>query len=148
MKRLTKADLQRFYDSDRAILIACIFIALVFWLLVKMSQPFPTTIEYDIDYKLPTGKSFVTSPPSNITATVNGSGWDLISSSFRNRISTIQFELSGMASQGIERNTVVDRIRNTLPEDIQIQDINTDYIFIQMENESEKKIPVKSAGCQ
>lgn len=143
MKRLTKADLERFYNSDRAILISCIFIALVFWLLVKMSQPFPTTIDYDINYKLPNGKSFVTSPPSNVRATVNGSGWDLISSGFRNRENTIQFELSEMASQSIERNTVIDKIEQTLPNDIVIQDINTDYIFIQMEEESEKKVPIK-----
>jgi YbbR domain-containing protein len=143
MKRLTKADLQRFYDSDRAILISCIFIALVFWLLVKMSQPFPTSIEYDIDYKLPNGKSFITSPPEIVSATVSGSGWDLISSSFRNRAASIQFELSEMASQGIERNSVIERIKKTLPDDIQIQDINTDYIFIQMEDETEKKVPVR-----
>lgn len=143
MKRLTRADFQRFYDSDRAILISCIFIALVFWLLVKMSQPFPTTIEYDIDYKLPNGKSFVTSPPSKVNATVNGSGWELISRGFRKRPEVIQFELSEMASQGIERNTVIGKIEKTLPSNILIQDINTDYIFIQMEDESEKKVPIK-----
>ena len=67
MKRKTKDDIRTFFNSDRAILMSCIGIALVFWLLVKLSQSYKTTEDYEISYTLPEGKTFVVKDQSNAT---------------------------------------------------------------------------------
>jgi len=127
MKIPNKVDIKVFFNSDRAILIACIFIALIFWLLVKLSQTFYTSADFQIDYQLPVGKSFVESPPTEGKATLKGSGWDLMSYQFGNLNSKIIFEVNDVASQAINAGLVIDKFQETLPIDIEVSDVNMDY---------------------
>jgi len=143
MKLPNKVDIQKFFDSDRAILIACIFIALIFWLLVKLSQSFYTTANFQIDYKLPIGKSFVTSPPSEGKATLKGTGWDLMSYQFNEQNSNILFELNDVSSQAINAGLIIDKFQQTISSEIEVSDVNMDFIFVQIESETEMKIPIQ-----
>jgi YbbR domain-containing protein len=142
MKRLTKADIQSFYNSDRAILMFCIGIALIFWLLVKLSQNYKTSGEYEITYSLPQGKTFVEAPLKAVKITLEGQGWDLISNNFRNKISTINFNLSELPAQTFPSNLIRDKIQSILPASIEAGDVNTDYIAVKIENQKEKKVPI------
>ena len=80
MKRI-KEFAQRFRltetKKDRAILMTCIGIAFVFWVLVKLSQPYTSECEILLDYDLPEDKVLRETPPEKITATLKGNGWDL-----------------------------------------------------------------------
>ncbi len=143
MKIPNKVEIKTFFDSDRAILIVCIFIALVFWVLVKLSQTFYTTVDFSIDYQLPAGKSFVSSPPTSATATLKGSGWDLISNQFNNKASNILFEINDVSSQAINAGLLIDKFQQTISSSIEVSDVNMDFIFVQMENETEIKVPIK-----
>jgi YbbR domain-containing protein len=143
MKVPSKVTIQKFFDSDRAILMACIFIALIFWVLVKLSQTFNTTVDFQIKYKLPVGKSFVLSPPTSAKATLKGTGWDLISYQFQKEVSSILFELNDVSSQAINGGLIIDKFQQTIPPDIEVSDVNMDFIFVQIENESKIKVPIK-----
>ncbi len=143
MKIPSKVDIKNFFDSDRAILVACIFIALIFWLLVKLSQTFTTTTDFQIKYQLPVGKSFVSSPPNSAKATLKGSGWDLMSYQFSRQVPSIIFEINDVSSQAINSRLLIDKLQQKLPSDIEITDVNQDFIFVQIESETEMKIPVK-----
>ena len=142
MKNLTKTDIKTFFNSDRAILMFCIGIALIFWLLVKLSQSYKTTKDYGISYSLPQGKTFVESPLKVVKATLEGEGWELISNYFRNRNSIINFELAELPSQAVNSSAIIDKIQGVLPDNIEVNDVNTDFIFVQIENQAENKVPI------
>ncbi len=142
MKNQTKADIQSFFNSDRAILMFCIGIALIFWLLVKLSQNYKTTRDYVITYSLPEGKTFVEYPINTVKATIRGKGWDLISNHFRNKNAAINYDLSGLPSQPINSNSIIDKIQNILPVNVEAIDVNIDYYSVLVENKSEKKVPI------
>ena len=120
----------------------CIGIALIFWLLVKLSQGYKTTRNYEISYSMPDGKTFVEPPLKIVTATIEGEGWELISNHFLNRIDTVNFELAELPSQAVNSSAIIDKIQGTLPDNIDVTDINTDFIFVQIENKAEKKVPI------
>ncbi len=143
MKLPNKVDVKKFLDSDRAILILCVFIALVFWVLVKLSQTFYTVADVQINYQLPVGKSFVTSPPSNAIATLKGTGWDLISHYMKSEKSEVEFEIKNVTSQAINAGLLIDKIQQTVQSGIEINDVNMDFIFVEIESETESKVPVK-----
>lgn len=142
MRVPNKVDIQKFFDSDRAILIACIFIALIFWLLVKLSQTFYTTADFQIDYKLPIGKSFAVSPPSAGTTTLKGTGWDLMSYHMNNEVSNINFEVTDVSTQAINAGLIIDKLQQTVSSEIEVADVSIDFIFLQIESETEMKVPI------
>ncbi len=143
MKKVTKADIQSFFNSDRAILMFCIGIALIFWLLVKLSQSFKTTGDFGISYTLPKGKTFIEPPLYTVIATLEGKGWDLISNHFTNKNSSINFNLTELPTQTFHSSLIIDKIQKIIPANIEAGDINTDYIYLQIENRAEKKVPVR-----
>ncbi len=142
MKRPTKADINSFINSDRAILMFCIGIALIFWFLVKLSLKYKTTSDYEISYSLPQGKTFIEPPLKIVKATLEGEGWDLISNQFRNKNTIINFDLSELPSQAVNSSQIMDKIKSILPPNFEVSDVNTDFIFLKIENEAEKKVPV------
>lgn len=143
MKVPNKVDIQNFFDSDRAILITCIFIALIFWLLVKLSQTFDTAVDFQIDYNLPTGKSFVATPPTEAKATLKGTGWELIAFYMNDRKSVIEFEIKDVNSQAINAGLLIDKFQATLSNELEVADVDKDFIFVQIESETEKRVPIK-----
>lgn len=142
MKNPTRADIRTFFNSDRAILMFCIGIALIFWLLVKLSQSYKTTKDYEISFTLPEGKTFVETPINIVKATLEGEGWDLISNYIKNRNDTVSFELAELPSQAFNSSAIIDKIQSNLPDNIDVNDVNTDFIFVQIENQAEKKVPL------
>lgn len=143
MKIPNKVEVKKFFDSDRAILVACIFISLIFWLLVKLSQNFETTTDFEIRYQLPVGKSFVSTPPSEATATLKGSGWDLMSYQFTKPNASVLFEINDVSKQAINAGLLIDKFQQTIPSGIEVADVNKDFIFVQIESETEMKVPIR-----
>ena len=123
--------------------MVCVGIALIFWLLVKLSQPYNSTETYPLDYTLPSGKTFVSPPPQEVIATLRGRGWDLISNNLYQQKNPIVLELAELPSQAINSTTMIDKIQKTVPSSISITEVNTPFIFIQIENQSEKTVPIK-----
>ena len=137
-----KADSDSFLKSDRAILMTCISIALVFWLLVKLSQSFDTLHEVQINYELPEGKAFALVPPSKVEATLSGRGWDLLSYFFGKKQSEILLKLSNLENQTFSASQLKDRIRSGVSS-IDVINLDYDYISIKIENQAIKKIPIR-----
>lgn len=73
-----KSVIARFLKSDRAVLMACIGTAFIFWLLNKLSLTFPCTEIVAISYKLPPQKAFSQDPPKEIRVSLKRKGWDLL----------------------------------------------------------------------
>jgi len=120
----------------------CIGIALIFWLLVKLSQTYKTTREYTIDYIVPESMVLAEPPAKAVKVTIAGKGFDLISNYFRNRKNEIKFELSEAPEQTLTTSLISDKIQNILSGNIEVSDVNTDFIFLKVEKKAQKKVPL------
>ena len=131
-----------FLKTDRAILLLCMVVALIFWLLIKLSDEFRTTRDIELSYIYPEGKTFVDKLPPQITATVKGIGWDLMGDHFAGRKYDVLLELQDLESQTIDRKQIVAAISNQLPASIQIEDVSLNYVNVLLDNVSNKKVPI------
>lgn len=131
-------------QGDRAILILCIGIALVFWLLVKMSQNFRMEKPVSVQIELPENLTFVESPPSDMVAELEGEGWDLIFDYFTRPHVELSYNL---IEQSItERNRIQIRLdlqNQQYNSQIRVIDVNYDNMNLRLEEKKQKKIPVQ-----
>ena len=124
-------------------LMICIGIALIFWLLVKLSKPFTAERVVPVEYNFPEGKTFVDAPPNEVEVTISGTGWDLISNYFSNDKAPIRFNFGNVNTLTINRDQIISNISQQMgSRSLEIQDVNHEYILINLENEVSKKVPV------
>jgi hypothetical protein len=69
---------RQFLTQERAVLMACIGIALCFWVLKRLSTSFNKTIPVKLEYVIPTGKAMSVVPLFEAQVTWQGTGWDLL----------------------------------------------------------------------
>ncbi|MEY4934696.1 MAG: hypothetical protein RIS64_1055 [Bacteroidota bacterium] len=139
MKQWSTDEIRLFFKSDRAVLMLCIGIALVFWILNKMSHSFRTYAHVNIEYRLPKGKTFTAIPIPELTTTIIGSGWDLLGKGKVNIVLDLTKDSFQMVSSGRLRQVIARRY-NISEEMIHL---NVDQIPIYIENEASKEVPVE-----
>ncbi len=130
------------FSSDRLLLGICIGLALILWLLVKLSEEFITTRAVKIEYLLPDDRSFVETPPASVMTTVKGTGWNLLSNYFAQEEASIQFNLPEKPSFTINGSILKNKIEQRLGK-LDLQDINYDYILLNMEDLDRKRLPIR-----
>ena len=129
---------------DRTELLLCFLIATVFWAMVKLSKTYETQITFAFEYLLPDSQAFIDKPPSEVKATVGGSGWNLMSFSLFHRKKELVFDLRTLPLSVVEGRVVVDRIQGQLSESsLEVKNINLDYIGLRVENKSVKRLPIR-----
>lgn len=143
MKKITTADIQSFFRSDRAILLLCISIALVFWLLNKLSKSFKTVDQIRIEYRLPTGKTFHHTPPNIVNASIQGRGLELTYIHFFNRERKMVLNLTDQANQVYTSNQLKSAIRELYATNVEVVDMDTNQLVIELEDEATRLIPLK-----
>ncbi len=117
-------------------------LALVLWLLVKLSEEFVTTREVTIEYLLPENRSFVQTPPASLITTVKGTGWNLMSSYLYHKETLIKFNLPEKPSFTINGSILKNKIEQELT-NLNIQDINYDFILLSMDGLDQRRLPVR-----
>ena len=123
--------------------MACICIAFVFWLLIKLSKPFESEKVFQIIYHVPESKTLVEAVPTSIKASIKGIGWDLISYYFKSNSSVISFTLEDRPRFLINSNLLFQKIAEQIATNgLELSKINPDNILIELENKVEKKIPL------
>ncbi len=130
------------FSSDRLTLSFCIALALILWLLVKLSEEFITTREVTIEYLLPENRSFVETPPASLVTTVKGTGWSLMSNYLNQQKTLIKFNLPEKPSFTINGSILKNKIEQELT-NLDIQDINYDFILLSMDGLDQKRVPVQ-----
>lgn len=131
-------------QEDRAILMVCIGIALVFWLLVKLSGQYYMEKKVNIAYSIPEEKTFSKMPPDDMTARISGSGWDLLFSYFSTPEITLYYNLSEASSLNLTRGQLrSDLMRELSAKDLNVVELNYDQLDAPLEEKMKKKVPVK-----
>ncbi len=140
--RLPKLNLR----EDRAILIICIGIALVFWLLVKMSQTYRTERQVKLNFVLPDDRAFAEMPPRDVRVQLEGSGWDLMFEFFSNSEIPLFYDLRETDQLILNRGQLrTDIFNNLSSNDLKITEVNYDDINVTLEKKASKRVPVEPA---
>ena len=121
----------------------CIGIALIFWLLVKLSQDYATVRPVVLDLKVPAEKALAAFPPTDLTAQIQGSGWDLMFDYFQNGQVELHYELGEADQLSLNRN----RLRNDIFEalssnDLSVGELNYETINFHLEPKVTERVPI------
>ncbi len=142
-KLLNKGQIKEFLKSDRAILMLCIFIALFFWWLNKMSNIYRTDSQCEIDFILPEGKIFLEIPPETVTVEIEGEGWSLLSEFFRGSLPAIVYPLDDVPTQIISSGQIMNAVTEKLGASLRVVAVGESAIFVRLDTVAQKEIPVK-----
>lgn len=129
---------------DRAILIVCIFIALIFWIFVKLSKTYRSPKDVSVVYELPDNQAFQEMPPHTIRATIEGIGWELMREYFTRREPVIYFDLKESPllyiSNAQLRSKVASAIGNN---NVEVVRMNYEDINLELEPKMSKLVPIR-----
>ncbi len=126
---------------ERAILLICMGIALLFWLFVKLSKTYQTSRMVSLEYRLPMGMQFQDPPPSGLETTFSGTGWDLLSNYLFRRNPKVIFDLPAMMRQEIERPEIISKIEESIS--IDVVDLSRNYLFFLLDSTDSKTVKIE-----
>lgn len=69
---------RQFLTHERVVLMACIGIALFFWVLNRLSNSFKKNIPIKLEYVVPAGRTLSVIPPQYAHVMWQGTGWDML----------------------------------------------------------------------
>lgn len=71
-------NIRQFLTHERVVLMACIGIALFFWVLNRLSNSFKKNISVKLEYVVPSGRALSVIPPQYAQVMWQGTGWDML----------------------------------------------------------------------
>jgi hypothetical protein len=123
-----------FWTKDRAIFMACMGIALCFWILNKMSTSYRKIKTIAIEYAVPNGKALKTPPPQYVTATMQGTGWDLIAgNNIKGYITLTEDSIQAFSYKDILAQQIGGDVVAATP----------DFITFELEDAVSKTVPIE-----
>lgn len=129
--------------EDRAILLICMGIALIFWLLVKLSQSYQTQRPISFELEIPQEKALTELPPADMVAELEGSGWDLLFDYFSHPTVGLVYDMQDVSrlhlNRGQLRNDIAHELRTN---DIKVLEINYDNVLLELEDRNSKTVPI------
>lgn len=132
------------WPRDRAILLICIGIALLFWIFIKLSLPYTAEKTVHFDYQIPESQTFSRLPPEDIIVELEGVGWDLLYDFLFARNVQLTYAPTEDNELPISRNQLQGDIRQKLySKSLRIRSINSDGIQFSLEDKSQKKVPIR-----
>lgn len=132
------------WPQDRAILLICIGIALLFWIFIKLSLPYRAEKTVHLVYQIPKDQTFSRLPPDDILIELEGVGWDLLYDFMFARKVELTYDLTTDNELYTSRNQLQADIRQKLySKSLNIRSINSDGITFSLEDKTQKKVPVR-----
>ena len=121
----------------------CIGIALVFWLLVKLSQTYTSDKAVELSFRIPDDLAFRQAPPQDVVIELEGTGWDLLFEYFASSAVPLQYDLLDRRGLVLSRNSLRSDLQDELfSGDLRITDINYDRIELTLEERVTRKVPI------
>ena len=141
-----KERLKKNVSEDRAIFLTCIGIALVFWLMVKMSNSYLTDKLVLFSFALPENKAFTVYPPEHYHVEIRGTGWGLMYEFFANPKIRLHYDLEDEALSSLSQMRLKNDIGNHFAaNEIEISEFNYNGFSVALEDRVEKDVPVQLA---
>lgn len=131
-------------QEDRAILLSCIGIALVFWVLVKLSQEYTSQKQVSFTYLAPEDLALANIPPTDVYATLKGTGWNLMFEYLANATIPVHFDISETGELNFNRAQLRAELLSALAsKELDITEINYDAISLRAEEKISKRVPIR-----
>lgn len=131
----------------------CLILAMLIWILIKISETHTTTIEYPLEYvNLSTDKVLVNKSDSIIILKVEAFGYKLISEKYFQKHNPIVIDFKKLKlkksikhcySSYIVTSQILNQISSQLNYSSELQSISPDTLFLELEDFMQKKLPVK-----
>lgn len=129
--------------EDRAILFVCILISLIFWFLIRMSQVYTISKPVNIEEVLPSEKILRFPISNDITAIIEGRGWDLMFEFLFKRELLLKQIPETENVLRISAEELKRKIGDELnANDLKVLNINVDNKVIPIEDKVSKLIPL------
>lgn len=131
-------------QEDRAILLSCFGIALVFWILVKLSQEYTSQKQVSFTYLAPEELALANIPPTDVYATLKGTGWNLMFEYLANSTIPVHFDINEAGEVNLNRAQLRAELLSALAsKELDITEINYDEVNLRAEEKTTKKVPVR-----
>jgi hypothetical protein len=144
LKRLNRADIRAFLKTDRAVLIACMGAALLFWVINRMNQTFRVEYLVPVTYQLTPGMTLKSAPPDMIRVLVSGKGWTLFSNQFRRGDIHLNLPVEGSGKEVIVTSSQIrNRLMLEIGQQVDIINISVDQITLFPDKEIHKEIDLE-----
>ncbi|MDX1476741.1 MAG: hypothetical protein R3301_03510 [Saprospiraceae bacterium] len=131
-------------SKNRNVVLICIGIALILWLITKLSEDYIHDYTFHIVYDLPENLSFSAAPQKTFGAQLAGQGWDLLSVSMHRGFSRVQVPVR---NQDITRTDLVQALYQHLGDaEIQVREVNVDVIRLSTDLKVQKSVPFVYTG--
>lgn len=144
LKWLNRANIRAFMKTDRAVLIACIGAALLFWFINRLNQTFRVEYNIPIVYNLPTGSAFLTVPPGNVKVVVTAKGWSLVANKIRGGDRSLKISIENPYKEIIITSS---QLKNLIMEQIgrneEIMNISLDQIILLLDKKVTRKVDLQ-----
>jgi hypothetical protein len=129
--------------NERAILALCVGVAFLFWIVVRLSQTYPSEKKVRIVYEgLPQSKTFASAPIRSIEVGIEATGWDLLYESIMQPNPVLTFKPNDGVIQ-INENRLTKALKAAFySDDIEVKSTSIDEINLDLENRLEKKVPI------
>jgi hypothetical protein len=141
LKRLNRADIRAFLKTDRAVLIACMGAALLFWVINRMNQTFRVEYLVPVTYQLTPGMTLKSAPPDMIRVLVLGKGWTLFAKEFRRGDIHLTLPVEGSGKEIIITSSQLkNRLMQEIGQQVDILNISVDQITLLPDKEIHKEV--------
>lgn len=126
----------------------CILISTVFWFLIKLSKEYKSDIIVNVRYEnVPDHLVVVNKLPSELNFYVKGTGWQLFRNYVQFKRTEVIVDIANFGPlQSLQTNANHNFFKNQLPFDYTIERISPTEILFEMDDRSERDIPVILIG--
>jgi hypothetical protein len=133
--------------ADRAVLLTCFGIALIFWFFIKLSKTYTEDFSFQLEYALQEDLAFVEMPPAKLRTTIEGRGWDLLYLSVFGNAKILTFPVTETGTLSINRTAILNTLSIWLDNPLfKIQSLSIDQLNLKLETLAKKKVQVRVAG--
>ncbi len=128
-------------QTNKAMLILCMGIALLIWVLTKLSKTYTTTLDITTEFATPQAKTFRTPPPESVVVDIRAKGWQLLSRFLRNSSPIIRLKVQNNTVNVTSRQ-IRQAIAEVMPDEIEVLRFTPDNIPVALDHQEVKKIPI------
>ncbi len=137
-----KKFIRDFINSERAILLLCISIALIFWLIIQLSKSQEIVIDTVLNIKTPEGLTLVNQPPKSLKIKLVSTGWGLFSSDYNRQLR--QLRLLVNKDKAYNYRQLQEIVKSKLSDKIKVVSIFPNALSFQLDDFVRKNVPVKA----
>lgn len=125
--------------EDRATLLVCMLISLIFWILISMSKKYESIVYFNLNFAVREGYVLKELPPNPLTFEVVGRGWDLFSFFLTNN--HFNLNLNAEDSKELTESYILGLLQKNIGQtDLLLQKLSLNSFRVVLEKKSKKLI--------